>query len=65
MVLNMKLEIHHFKITIFPFIIYKRTLQTHHHIFGLFLQTIYAIEKLSNMIIASSFKHGQLAEDSE
>ena len=26
--------------------IYKRTLKTHHHIFALFCQTIYAIEKL-------------------
>ena len=26
--------------------IYQRTLKTHHHIFALFLQTVYAIEKL-------------------
>ena len=26
--------------------IYSRTLKTHHHIFALFLQTVYAIEKL-------------------
>ena len=29
-----------------PGIIYYRTLKTHRHIFALFLQTVYAIEKL-------------------
>ena len=28
------------------FVLYLRTLKAHHHIFALFLQTVYAIEKL-------------------
>ena len=50
-------------ITLEPDHIYKRTLKTHHRIFALFLQTLYAIEKLLEVLMCATLlmtSHGYI-----